>query len=364
MHPRLSALTILQSLFLCGTILAQDLDKAKAHEIDGQIELATSEYLQWLAENPESPDHIRIGLHLSDLIEDVANKNNLLINLLDRAIEPDDRYRVQKALGLMSELLGRYRTAQSYYLAASFALPDRKDFACLLKSASLLHELGDFDAAEAQARGIVETCKIENIVANASILLSRIYYVTGREARAVETAWELVRSGRATPQALLWAHQLGSYTDHRDLQLAALGILQTEFPKSTELQLINGTVNPFPTPSLFLGPKAFAETDPGTVVQPPTVPTRIENPAPQSGAPPVQYVSIQTGSFTLLENAEYAAKDLLDAGFQAVIKRRMVNGTPYFRVLIPDIVSNEVDTTILLLKEKGFEGFPLYTTGE
>ena len=47
-------------------------------------------------------------------------------------------------------------------------------------------------------------------------------------------------------------------------------------------------------------------------------------------------------------------------GFVAEIRERTIDGTVYYRVLIPDIDSDEVDEVILQLKEKGFEGFRIY----
>jgi cell division protein FtsN len=80
----------------------------------------------------------------------------------------------------------------------------------------------------------------------------------------------------------------------------------------------------------------------------------------EADAQEAAFLSIQTGSYSVRENAEYALKDLKAAGFSAEIRERTIGDTVYYRVIIPDIGSDDVEKVILELKEKGFEGFRVY----
>jgi cell division septation protein DedD len=67
---------------------------------------------------------------------------------------------------------------------------------------------------------------------------------------------------------------------------------------------------------------------------------------------------LQTGLFSREENAQALAGRLREAGFGVTITRRTVNGTGYWAVGVPP--GPDHNRMILLLKDAGFEAFPVY----
>ena len=346
------------AFFVRTSISAQNIEKAKAYEEEGKIQEAIGEYRQWLEGNTESQNYVAVALHLSDLIQEVDAKLAVLARIIDLAQIPRQKYVTLKKLASIEELTGQYKAAQAHYLAASFAIPEKKDFESLLRSALLLFELGEYGGAEAQARAIIETCKVDSIKTMASVLLSRVYYATDRKERSLETAAEILLTDFAGPATLLWIFQLAIYTEHIQLREKAISMLRENFPKSAEYGMAMGEIEYAAAPSLFLGPKFAESTDAPPVNH--GAELNIQEEAIQEDDTQPIFVSIQTGSFSIRENAEYAVKDLKESGFTAVISQRVVNNTLYYRVLIPEILYGDVDKMVLILKEKGFEGFPLY----
>ena len=109
-----------------------------------------------------------------------------------------------------------------------------------------------------------------------------------------------------------------------------------------------------PSPSLLLD---------ATIARSPTSPapaTTLSEVSTDSAVFEDQSTRVQTGSFSVRENAEFAMADLVAAGFRVSIEERIVSGTSYYRVLIPEVASDNLDRVLLELREKGFEGFPIY----
>jgi cell division protein FtsN len=68
-------------------------------------------------------------------------------------------------------------------------------------------------------------------------------------------------------------------------------------------------------------------------------------------------VRIQTGSFTVAENATFMARDLAAAGFTTTTERAVLSGKTYYRVFLSRAMAQEeARTTLIKLKEAGFEG--------
>ena len=69
---------------------------------------------------------------------------------------------------------------------------------------------------------------------------------------------------------------------------------------------------------------------------------------------------IQTGSFNDQENAQYLAKDLIKEGFSAIVEEQTINNTKYYKVILYFTLKDQMLKSLILLKEKGFAGFPIY----
>lgn len=337
-------------LIVSGFCYGQSLDKASELAESGNTADAALEYFAWLEENPDSPDFVKVAIRAADLETEIRKKTGILYKALDKESGPEERHRLYRLLGELEEISGNPVSSQRHYQAASFAVPGKKDFDSLLRSALLLIELGEYRSAEAQAKAITETCRDEYLVSGAAILLSRVFFATEREQKAIDLFdetdfWE---NNGVLPEGLLWIYELATHLEQPDLSQRALAALLEHYPDSPEYAMLSGKAEYFPSPSAFMHVLADIDTEP--VAEPVDV-------IPEEAS---TTVSIQTGSYSIKENAEYAAADLEDEGFSAKIVERTIDGKTYYRVIVPEINSAELQNALLELKEKGFEGFPLY----
>ena len=314
-------------------------------ETQGKIEEAIGGYRALL--ESQNDRFCEITIRAVGIISDIEEKRALMKQAIDVCTQPDERHKLLLLLAELEELVGDIVAAQKYYQMASFAIPNKKDFYSLISSAILLFELGELRSAEAQVRGIIETCRIEEVKTSADILLSRIYFASEREEKSLEIAYTLIEQTEIRPAALLWIFELATYLSKEGLRDRAYRILLEDYSQSPEAAIAAGHIELYPSPSVFMGPALEdIPVEEGT--------TELQ-PEPRHDSNGKKF-AIQTGAYSVRENAEYAVSDLKEAGFTAVI-REEVNG--FFRVVIPDIDRNKVDGTIDQLADKGFDGIPV-----
>ncbi|MBN1686143.1 MAG: SPOR domain-containing protein [Spirochaetales bacterium] len=337
--------------FLPFAISAESYEEALALEQAGDLEAAKKAYAGLLQAGDK--DYCAIVSRLAGLTSNLEEKRALLVKGLEECNDTQMRHDMYVTLADIEEITGNLVTAQRYYQSASLAVPGKKDFQSLLSSAMLLFETGNYRGAEAQATVIMETCTVERIVQDAKVLLSRVYFASEREQKALQVATGLMNDKNESldTAALLWIAELAAFMDKPELSAKAADLLLSEYPESPEAQVFTGTVRRLPSFSVFIGRRQETVSGPSVQSTPASEPVEAEK---------VAVLSVQTGSYSIRENAEYALKDLQAEGFSAEIRERAVGETVYHRVLIPDIEADEVERVILELKEKGFEGFRVY----
>lgn len=264
---------------------------------------------------------------------------------------PQEKNRAMRELARLQELSGNLDGAARSWNEAAIALPER-DYDALLHCASCLAASGEFDNAAAAAQtallsaspsiriralclsGQIEAFRTGNIAPLRSLLsdaafvpfMPSIYY----------TIWKI--SGEAAWRSKLLA----------------------DFPESPEaLALGDGAVNAAPTALWLLGsavPSVMAGIA-GTGAAAANSVLPAESPAasaPEEGGPAM----LQTGLFGREENARALAARLTQAGFKAMVTQKPVNGTVFWAVGVAP--GQDHNRTILLLKDSGFEAFPVY----
>jgi len=343
-------------ILVCAPTGASDLETARTHGDKGEVREAESEYRGWLAENGEDESFVAASLELASLLSYIPAKRDVLVAALRSATPGRERHTTLRELAVTSEQLGDLPSAQRYYRDASFALPDEKDFESLLSSALISFELADYRNAEAQSRVITETGKSPSLQLRSEVLLSRIYVATNRDELALSL---LIDSAGESPRedlqadGLFWLHRI-ALGSRAALANEALELLQTRYPDSIETAIALDRASRMPSPSLLLD---------ATIARSPTSlapATTLSEVSTDSAVFEDQSTRVQTGSFSVRENAEFAMADLVAAGFRVSIEERIVSGTSYYRVLIPEVASDNLDRVLLELREKGFEGFPIY----
>ncbi len=342
-------------LVLCGgAVGAADLSDARRLAEEGKRDDAAAAYRAWIEENPADEETGEAALELAALLDDLAEIRMLLENTLTHATSAPVRHSLLTALAAVCVQLGDLAAAQRYYRDASFALPGEKDFDSLLESALLSFELGEYRNAEAQARVIVETGKDRRLIGAAEVLLSRVYFATDRDSAALRLLTDPDGEPRTDLGAagLYWLFRLSLLMNDPRAAESAAELLRSVYPLSLEAAIADGDAARLPTASVVFEAVSEVRREKASTSgsSASTVASSVETSA----------ISIQTGSFTVRENAEYAAADLRAEGFDAAIEERTIGGTLYYRVVVPGVKRSDIADEILRLKEKGFEGFPLY----
>lgn len=345
----------------CSALAAAD-DLASIRELigSGDTERAVTSFLAWVEEHPDDPQLPETVLEVVPHITSLEERRRALESALRTVTDPKREHEILVLLAGTCELLGDVFEAQGYYLDAAFARIGEKDLGSLLRSALLSLELGEYRNAEAQARVIHETGKDPLLTERARVVLSRIYYATDRSV----AAFALLMDGEEIrddigAEGLYWLSRMAQLSEDLDISEQAKLRLAEEYPDTLERSLVVGSAERLPTPSAIL--EAVATDTAGSTPEPPVDSAAEAAEAGQVSADePTALVAVQTGSFAVRENAEYAAKDLRSEGFAAEILPRVVESTTYYRVVVPDVPLDELPRTVLELKEAGFEGFPIY----
>lgn len=324
-------------------------------EAPHQAPPADAAWLQKNLNDPRWPEALRAFLRQTPQVDRVRAALESLPELPQQL--PAD---LALEIGGLLEIAGSPEAALRYYAHAAQggATPAARTQA-LLAAAALACEIGADDQAlgfvDRALAGIPEgTPRAEVAVARALLALEASPGQSAlRDLRASTAAAPAASAARL--QGLLAlaeaSRRLGQPADFDRL----LDQLKTEFPHSPELALLaaEGRVDRALSPRRLL--RAAAAPEP----QPPKPPQEPQPPPPSpTDMPPSATVRIQTGSFTLAENATFMARDLKTAGFATITEKAELAGKTYYRVLLAKTYApDEARTALIRLKEAGFEGF-------
>ena len=250
-------------------------------------------------------------------------------------------------------LSGNLREAGQLFEQASLAEKGRKDFYSLYRAAMIDIETGDFRKAEARIRAVSTFSDDGMLRLKAGVLQSRIYALTGMQDKALEILETLVSSSpEPPPELVLWAEDfIDSNSSSLDTDRLA-SLLSENSPGEYSVWSENDRIL---TPETAFGLYSSDSTD--TVVIKDTEPETDDIISDEES----ETVAIQLGSFSRLENAEDLLKSLSAAGYRAgEIRKKTVNGKLYSVVVITSVPREGIQDKLIELKEKGFEGYPLY----
>ncbi|GHV84669.1 hypothetical protein AGMMS50230_02770 [Spirochaetia bacterium] len=272
-----------------------------------------------------------------------------------------DRKAALENMARLFELSGNVEGAAEAWNEAAAAIPAR-GHPDLLRSARCLAATGEFDRAEAVLRPVLSStdrslyrqarllgAQIEALKTGTSGLLTNLlsdpdyaeykpamYYTIWRVSGGGESKNRLLAEFPQSPEARLVR---SAETDKLSAAPTALWLLAGASP----LPAVNPPNQGNPAPAVPVLP---AETSP--IAQ--NVPTAQISP----GSP----LMFQTGLFSREENAKVLAERLRKAGFSPVISKKYVNGADYWAVGAAP--GPDPSRTMLLLRDKGFESFPVY----
>ncbi len=372
-------------VFLSFPVFPGPLEEAKALESKGSAKEAIGKYRLWLRDNPGDGRFSEVLLHTADLFTSPKDAVVFLKQVLDLEKDASRRSLVCEKMGSFLEILGDYENAQKYYELAYKSDSKNASLENLFKSAQLLLELGEFQTSEEQVRVVANSSKDPGLKKKAILHIARIMAFTGREQEALKLARLLTEDPSYTSGnegILYFIVALSRHTGESKEESAALERLKKEYPEAVETVLASGAKNTgaamlFPSPIFFLIPSTANEKsafpdERRREVQAPSADRETKPANAQETKPPKTVKSepsspdsIQTGSFSVKENAEYMVKDLKKLGFEAEIREAFRrDGKKIYKVVIP--LSGEQKTpegtqkALILLKEKGVEGFLLF----
>jgi hypothetical protein len=271
--------------------------------------------------------------------------------------QEDHRHALLLDMAKIEEQIGKLEDAQLHYQSAAFAPSGKRDLRALYLSALLLIEFADFEQALLQCRHIVRESTATELAHMARMQEARILQHQGREAEAATILHSLYETRGQLPAGVLYGMYMlyASLPEKSDTEIKGIAQqLKSRFPDSPEYGLLQKQIKRTPTAEVALGmlrvPNSLQTHDEASD----EVGKAGENKQKQKSH------AIQTGSFRDAENAHYMQQELEKQGFTAMVVQADVNGSTFYRVLVPIAYGESEEEVVLQLKEKSFEGYPVY----
>lgn len=254
------------------------------------------------------------------------------------------------------ELTGNIEDAASVWNEAAFAEAAKRDDKALVKSAACFAAMGEYAQADTALKTILLTSNDAQSVKEARFLSAQIEVLrNGEKGLPVLLAFlENPDYASSQPQIyyLLW--KISGSESHKAKLIA-------DFPQSPEALLArdeNASIVPLLTPMwvLFPGREQLAFSAPSAEASTEnTVSAHVGIENEEKNTPPIL---IQVGLYSKEENAVAMLGRLKSKGFTASISSKTVSGTTYWQVTIPP--GTDANRTIMILKDAGFESFPVF----
>lgn len=248
------------------------------------------------------------------------------------------------------QVTGDLSGAAEYFKQASLIIKGNKDFISLYRAAVLYVEMAYYRKAEADLRAILTFSDNEELRIKAYILTARIKSLQDSIDEAYAIILNIFQSSDYIPdEAYVWGLEFYSHNN----TVIDMTELKTFLDNANNVYGYKD-IPGIPTPELVFGVGSSDIYFTGTALSntPPVMLT--EKPEHEVSA------AIQLGSFSMKENAEDLVRSVGIHGYKAFIKSKIVNEKEYFAVTVPIDESKNVQNLIIELKEKGFEGYPVY----
>ncbi len=355
--------------------LKQELKEAQELADQGNLHEASLRYLSWLNRNKGSEDYTSVLLRVLELQDNAHEALRILEIYGPEVLNRHDQNTIKHYQTLLLGMMGRIEEASALYTEIEAPYPMLYETALLLFEQGLMHE------SELRVKSVLSDPQDAELIAMAKHLLARIYAATGRKREAEKIFTLLLErySDTSLSPVVMLSYFEFLYFDNREPEAEKLlKSLESRYPESPEFILARGiwekssdrSMSFAPSPSRYLSSLAekapeqvtseegFEEPLKGTDKSGPQE-TRPTETALQETGP--QEALIQTGSFHVLENAQYMVLDLKKRGFKAEIREAVIRGDKYYRVVIGPVALPEESQKILIgLKEEGFEGMLLF----
>jgi|GEM_PF-5049264 len=242
----------------------------------------------------------------------------------------------------IKQLTGDLKGAAVLFKKASLTVKGKKDFISLYRATVLNIEMAFFREAEADLRAILTFSNDAELRIKSTILSARLKKNDGAadEARAIMIS--IFSSSEPIPnEAFHFASEI--FDDAEFSELCSHASANGWSDRYLKLK-------PLITPEIV-----FGKYNGGFIIAEPADALSEESSNSEALA-----ASIQLGSFSVRENAEDLQKTVNESGWAAEVRNKTVNDREYFTVVVPISKGKAVQQIIIELKEKGFEGYPVY----
>ena len=280
------------------------------------------------------------------MLESNTSELNRFLHQLLVAVEFDtNRSLVYARLAILQELSGELDSSQESYHMAGTLTKGEAGIPYFLESSRLLYEQGFLEKAYEELNHVLLSSEDPENLARARLLKAYIAMADGKLDESKELLLALYRDSSSQaikPGVLLGLFQV--YQNDRAVASSYLNLLRDEYPGSPEFSLAERLKGKENDVSFYITPQRYFNFYEHVDETPNDMP---------------QNIIIQTGSFTVKENADYMVSDLLSAGFTSeVIPYKKGSDPVYYRVVIKGMSSlMEAQLILLKLKNNGFEGF-------
>ncbi|MDR0312531.1 MAG: SPOR domain-containing protein [Treponema sp.] len=285
------------------------------------------------------------------------------IERLERlAANPAQRQDALYQLARLYQLSGNREKAFETWSAAINAQSGIRDDNAWLEAIKLLISMGEYERASAELRTLISSASDWGIMESALYLSAQIEVFGNGNPNALSALVD--NPGYAGLLSRIY-YTLWKASDDAAWKNRLLG----SYPRSPEAEIArdtNGVIAAITPQWLFFSPRDSSSPAAPVIARQevPPAPTVVATPtpvAPTATAVPTAIadnsVMLQTGLFSVENNAKALAQRLLNAGFTSVITTRRVNGIDYWAVNVP--AGQNVNRTIAELKNAGFDSFPV-----
>ncbi|MDR0599910.1 MAG: SPOR domain-containing protein [Treponema sp.] len=271
-------------------------------------------------------------------------------------LSPAERREALGREARLFELSGDTEEAAQAWNKAAWAVPGGPGFNALIRSALCLAAQGEFDRAGAALRPVL-AAEDPRLAARARFLLVQIEAFKTGGTGELYLLLEDRDCAEWKPAAYYTIWKISGETSARNRLMA-------EFPQSPEARAAaepsgSARISALPSPLwLFRGIQAAPGALAAGLSEPSAPPVSGAGRSPDTAPAARGPSALQTGSFEWKENAAAWAERLRKAGFKPVVTQKMMNGKILWVVGVEPGI--DPDQTTLLLKDKGFESFPVY----
>ncbi len=325
-----------------------DIEEARDTYNKGDSLQALLIYEDWLQNNHDSSDFSSVLFEISGLSGDIHKISTILEKQIIFVSDRDKRKTLYKRLAQLFELSANLHNAQISYQKAAMISLERIDHEMLLESAKILLLEGELLLAEAQLKEIIVNSLDKSISIHGKLLFTILRILNSNS----DIDYSL--SPIEKPESIYLMYLIAK-TNSETVTMDKLSEkLVKDFETSPEAGLIKNELSELPDIIT-----SFALLNNGSLTDE-SIYEGITETLNTSESDTILNYMIQTGSFRDPENAHYLSIDLKQEGFLPIVEEQIVNDIKYFKVLLYFLTQNKMNNALNKLKEKGFEGFPVY----